>query len=62
MYALHNNEACSRDHCCSGKAVNITYCECVSVALRIHHVKRMRRTILSFVAYLDLPYFFHIIS
>ena len=26
----HNIEARSRNHCCHGKAVNITYSECVS--------------------------------
>ena len=62
MYVERNNETCSRDHCCSGKAVSITHSECVSVALLIHHVKRMRRNILSSVAYLAVPYFFHIIS
>ena len=34
-YVLCNNEAGSRNNRCSGKAVSITYCECVSVALGI---------------------------
>jgi hypothetical protein len=38
-----NTEARSRNHCCYGKAVSITYSECVSVALVIQHAKRMRR-------------------
>ena len=29
-------------HCCSGKAVSITYCECVCVALGIQNSMRMR--------------------
>jgi hypothetical protein len=47
----------SRNHCCRGKAISITYSECVSVALVIQHAKRMRRIILSSVACLALPYF-----
>ena len=39
------------------KAISITYCECVSVALVIQHAKRMRRIILSSVACLAVPYF-----
>jgi hypothetical protein len=42
----------SRNHWCRGKAVSITYSECVSVALVISHAKRMRCIILSY-----LPYF-----
>jgi len=46
--------------CCSGKAIRITYSECVSVALVIQHAKRERRIILVdtlYVACLTLPYF-----
>jgi hypothetical protein len=35
----------SSNHCCCGKAISITYSECVSVALAIQHAKRMRCTI-----------------
>jgi hypothetical protein len=49
-------EVRSRNRCCSGKAVIITYSECVSVALVIRHAKRMRRIILSSVARLAVPY------
>jgi hypothetical protein len=52
-----NIEARSRNHCFRGKAVSITYSECMSVALVIQHVKRMRRIILSSVACLAVPYF-----
>ena len=41
----------------AGKAISITYSECVSVALVIQHAKRMRRIILSYVACLAVPYF-----
>ena len=47
----------SRNHCCRGKTLNITYSECVSVALVIQHAKRMRRVILPSVACPALPYF-----
>jgi hypothetical protein len=46
MYVLRNTRAHSRNHFCRGKAVNITYSECVFVALVIQHAKRMRRIIL----------------
>ena len=32
-----NNEERWRNHCCRGKAIRITYCEFVSVALVIQH-------------------------
>jgi hypothetical protein len=51
-----NTETRSRNHCCRGKAISITYSECVSVALVIQHAKRMR-LILSSVACLALPHF-----
>jgi hypothetical protein len=57
MYVQRNIEARSRNHCCCVKAISITYCECVSVALVIGHAKRMRRIILSSVACLAVPYF-----
>jgi len=40
----------SRDHCCSGKAINITYSEGVFVAVVIQRVMRMRHIILPSVA------------
>ena len=57
MYVQRNTEARSFNHCCSGKAVSITYSESVFVALDIQHAMRIRRVILSFVAYLTLQYF-----
>ena len=45
----------SRNHVCSGKAISITYSECV--ALIIQHAMRMRRIILSSVACPALPNF-----
>jgi hypothetical protein len=29
MYVCHNIEACRVNHCCSGKAISITYCVCM---------------------------------
>jgi len=37
--------------------MSITYADCVFVALVIQHAKRMRRTILSSLACLTVPYF-----
>ena len=66
----NNIVARSRNNCCRGKAICITYsecmrvCVCLSVALVIRHAKRMRcRITLSFVTYpSDSTTFFHIIS
>jgi hypothetical protein len=41
-----NTGARSHNHCCSGKRVNITYSECVFVALVIRHVMRMRHFVM----------------
>ena len=38
-----------------GKTINIIHSQCVSVALFIHHAKRMRLIILSYVARPALP-------
>jgi len=62
MYAWRNIEKRSRQHRCHEKAICITYCQCVSVALIIQHTMRMRRDILSCMACLVLLYFFQIIS
>jgi hypothetical protein len=51
-----NIHARSPNHCCLGKAISITYCECVSVALVIQHTKRMRRIILWSVVCPAVPY------
>jgi len=50
--------ASSLNHCCRGKAISITYSECVFIAIVIQHAKRMRRTKLSSVDCLALPYFY----
>jgi hypothetical protein len=62
--ARHCNkiETRSNNHCCSGKAITITYSECVSVALGIQHAKRTRRIILSLRCLSGFQYLIHIIS
>jgi hypothetical protein len=58
MYAYKRNTVeLSRNHCCRGKAICITYSECVSIALVIKHVKRTRpiTRIVSSLASLVLP-------
>jgi hypothetical protein len=50
-------ETLSRTHRCRGKAINIAYSKCVSVALVIQHAKRRHRIILSSVACPALQYF-----
>jgi len=52
-----NIEARSCNHCCCGKAINLIYSECVSVALVKEHAKLMRRFMLSSAACLALLYF-----
>jgi len=52
-------ETRSRNHCCRGKAVSrpITYSEITSVAVVSQHTMRVRRVILSSMAFLTLPHF-----
>ena len=58
MYVQHNTEVRSYTHCCSGKAVSVTYPECVFVAQGIQHAMRIRPVICG----LPCPTFFHISS
>ena len=44
-------------HCFSGKAISITYSECVSVAEFIQHAMCISRIVLSSVVCLAVPYF-----
>jgi len=41
MYVHHNTDVCSCKYCYHEKAIGITYYECESVALAIHHAKHM---------------------
>jgi len=53
-------EARSLNHCCRGKAVIITYSECVSVALVIQHAMRMHHSVICGLS--GSTVCFHIIS
>jgi predicted nucleic acid binding AN1-type Zn finger protein len=57
LYVRSNIEARSSKHCRLGRAISITYSECVSAALVIQHEKRMSSIILPSVASRTLPYF-----
>ena len=57
MYVQRNITARSLNHRCREKATNIKYYKCVSVALVIHHEKRMCRFILPCVVSLLQPHF-----
>jgi hypothetical protein len=54
VYVYRKIEARSRNHCCRGKSMSITYlvCVCLCIALVTQYAKRMLRSIC-----LALPYF-----
>ena len=62
MYGQRKIEARSCNHCCSGKTISNTYCECgcVSVALVIQHAIRMRHIVICGLSCSTI--FFHVIS
>jgi len=56
MYYKRNTQSRPRNHCCRGKAIIITYSECVFRSLSLQHPNGMRRIMLS-VSCLVLPFF-----
>jgi hypothetical protein len=52
-----NIEEHCRNHFCNGKAINITYSECVSIALVIERANLMRRNVWPSVACPATPTF-----
>jgi len=60
MYVETNIRTRSCNYCGSGKAINITYSECVFVALAIQHAMRMRHIFICVLPHCTI--FFHIIS
>ena len=53
-----NIKACLCNRYCRGKAISITYSECVSLASIIQHARHMHSIKLSSAASLAVPYFF----
>ena len=60
MHVYLNIEGPSCGHFCSGKAVNITYSDCVFLALGIRHAMRMGHIVICGVPCSTI--FFYIIS
>jgi hypothetical protein len=59
MYVQRNIDARSCKHCCSGRAINITYSECVFVELGILHAMRLLLIVIYGLSFYRI--FFHII-
>jgi hypothetical protein len=55
-----NIHARSHNHSCSGKAISVTYSECVLVALGIQHAMRIRHIVIRGLS--GSTTFFHVIS
>jgi hypothetical protein len=62
MYVKGNIKVRSCNNCCSGKAINITYFECVVLALGIQHAMRMHMGDIVICGLPGSAKVFHIIS
>jgi len=60
MYIKRKYEVRSFNRCCSGKAISITYSECVFLALGIQHAMHMHHIVICGLS--GYATFFHIIS
>jgi hypothetical protein len=58
MYVERNTEARSYNRCCSRKSINVTYSECVILALGIQQAMSMRHIIICGLS--SSTIFFHI--
>jgi len=59
-YDSPNTQTRSRNHCCSGKAISVTYSECVFVDIGIQQAMRMCHIVMC--GLFGSTIFFHIIS
>jgi hypothetical protein len=60
VYVSRNIQARSCNHCGGGKAISVTYGECVSLSLGIQHAVHMRHIVIC--ARPGSAAFFHIVS
>ena len=57
MYIKRNNEERLCNHCCSGRAISITYSECVFVALAIQHALGICHIVISSLPISIFPHY-----
>jgi hypothetical protein len=60
MYVQLKNEARSCNHYCNGKAITVTYCECVFVASSTQRHMRKRHIVIDGLS--GSTIFFHVLS
>jgi len=62
MHVWRNTEARSCRHWCSGNAINITYCECLFVALGIQHAMHTHLIFISGLPYSTIFFSHYLIN